>query len=59
MGKLVDDTKRFKAMRRDMTPLQKDELDALVTIYEAINTSGQGSLRQEFSNKWERLSDEL
>lgn len=58
MGKLADDIKRFKAMRRDAIPPQQDELDALVAIYEAINTPGQEPLRQEFSSKWERLSEQ-
>lgn len=58
MGKLVDDIKRFKAMRRETASPQQDELDALVAIYEAINTPGQESLRQEFSGKWERLSEQ-
>ena len=58
MGKLMDDIKRFKAMRRDVTPLQQDELDSLAAIYEAINTPGQETLRQEFSSKWKRLSEQ-
>ena len=58
MGKLVDDIKRFKAMRRDTTPLQQDELDGMVALYEAINTPGQESLRQEFSKRWDALSEQ-
>jgi len=57
MGKLTDDIKRFRAMRREAAPPQQDELDALVAVYEAINTPGQESLRQEFSSKWDRLSE--
>lgn len=58
MGKLADNIKRFKAMRRDTTPPQQDELDALVAIYESINTPGQDSLRQEFSKRWDALSEQ-
>ena len=58
MGKLMDDFKWFKTMRQDTNPPEQDELDALVTMYEAINTPGQEALRQEFSCKWERLSEQ-
>lgn len=58
MDKLMDDIKRFKAMRRKATPPQQDELDSLAAVYEAINTPGQEALRQEFSGKWGRLSEQ-
>ena len=58
MGNLMDDIKRFKVMRQEAIPPQQDELDALVTIYEAIKTPGQESLRQEFSKRWDVLSEQ-
>ena len=54
----MDDIKRFKAMRQEATPPQQDELDGLVSIYESINTPGQESLRQEFSKRWDVLSEQ-
>jgi len=35
-----------------------DELDALVKIYEEIKTPGQQELRQEFSRRWDALSEQ-
>ncbi len=35
-----------------------DELDVLVTMYKEIKTPGQQELRQEFSKRWERLSEQ-
>lgn len=52
--------KQFKERRRlaEQTAVVIDELEVLAKMYEAINTSGQVALRQEFSNRWDRLSEQ-
>ena len=59
MSKLIDDFKRFKAKQWGMNSTDKlDELDGLVKIYEEIKTPGQQELRQEFSKRWDALSEQ-
>ena len=60
MNKLTDSMKEFKERRKlaGQTASAIDELEVLAKMYEAINTSGQVALRQEFSSKWDRLSEQ-
>lgn len=64
MNKLTDSMKEFKERRRSAgqiavaVDVAVDELEVLAKMYEAINTSGQVALRQEFSSKWDRLSEQ-
>ena len=58
MNNLMDSIRVFKAKRRIMThtSLEPDELSDMVYIYRTIRP-GQDAIREEFSRRWERLSE--
>ena len=59
MGKIMDDIRWYKAKKAGLTSASNlDELDALVKIYAEITTPGQYLLRQEFSKRWDALSEQ-